>query len=366
MALYEMTNDTFRQIEETSFSEIQVRERGDLQRLLRSQIDVLGDELYVLAEEFSDWEDSKRRVDLLAIDADANLVIIELKRTQDGGHMELQAIRYASMVSAMTFARAVKIHKEFLTQVGESPEEAEAHILEFLGWDEPDEETFAADVRMVLVSEDFGKELTTAVLWLREKDVDIRCIRLKPYRDANQTMVDVQQVIPLPEAHDYQVQLREKEQQGRKQKADRYEIRQRFWEGVVKEAKNTNGRHSQTTPGTYNWIGAGSGIRGLSLNYSVVQDRSQAELYIDRGEFKVNKHIFDALIEKKDEIEKVFGEGLTWERLDDRRASRIKYVVNTGGYRTPDSEWPLIHKELVSAMGRLEEALRPHVQSIQL
>ena len=65
MALYEMTKDTFRQIEETSFSEIQVRERGDLQRLLRSQIDILGDELYVLAEEFSDWEDSKRRVDLL-------------------------------------------------------------------------------------------------------------------------------------------------------------------------------------------------------------------------------------------------------------------------------------------------------------
>jgi hypothetical protein len=47
----------------------------------------------------SDWEDSSRSIDLLCIDKQANLVVIELKRTEDGGHMELQAIRYAAMVS---------------------------------------------------------------------------------------------------------------------------------------------------------------------------------------------------------------------------------------------------------------------------
>src|SRR5687768_16390009 len=88
------------------------------QRLLRSQIEVLGDELYVLTEEFSDWEHSRCRIDLLAIDKEANLVVIELKRTSDGGHMELQAIRYASMVHAMTFERAERIHAEFLQAVG--------------------------------------------------------------------------------------------------------------------------------------------------------------------------------------------------------------------------------------------------------
>jgi len=30
-------------------------------------------------------------------------VAIELKRTEDGGHMELQSTRYAAMVSTMTF-----------------------------------------------------------------------------------------------------------------------------------------------------------------------------------------------------------------------------------------------------------------------
>lgn len=187
---------------------------GDLQRLLRTQIDVLGDDLYVLAEEFGDWEESSRRIDLLALDKEANLVVIELKRTKDGGHMELQAIRYASMISTMTLERAVEIHAAFLEQIDQMGAEAEARILEFLDWETKDDGSFAEDVRIVLVSEDFGKELTTAVLWLRDRDIDIRCLRLRPYKHDNKTFIDVQQIIPLPEAVEYQVQVREKAQDG--------------------------------------------------------------------------------------------------------------------------------------------------------
>lgn len=224
MTLFEMKDELFRPITEASFSEMNVRERGDLQRLLRTQIEVIDDELYVLAEEFSDWEDSKRRIDLLALDKQANLVVIELKRTSDGGHMELQAVRYASMISNMTFEQAVRVHAAFLTQMGEPAEEAEGKILDFLDWDEPDEDSFADDIRIILVSEDFGKELTTAVLWLRSRDLDIRCVRLKPYQDEGKKFIDVQQIIPLPEAEDYQVQLREKEQKRRStKKGDRWD-----------------------------------------------------------------------------------------------------------------------------------------------
>ncbi len=60
-------------------------------------------DLFVIAEEFGNWEDARRRIDLLALDKAGRLVVIELKRTDDGGHMELQAIRYAAMVSSMGF-----------------------------------------------------------------------------------------------------------------------------------------------------------------------------------------------------------------------------------------------------------------------
>lgn len=364
MPLFEMTTDKFNAIPQASFAQLKIKEREDIQRILRTQIDVLGDELYVLAEEFSDWEDSKRRIDLLAIDKQANLIVIELKRTSDGGHMELQAIRYASMVSTMTFERAVQIHAEFLTSLKEEGDQARGKILAFLGWDEPDSESFAEDVRILLVSEDFGKELTTAVLWLRDRDIDIRCVRLRPYDKGGMKLIDVQQIIPLPEVHDYQVKMKEKEQEGRKQKAERYNERRRFWEGLIAIAKANKTRHANIKPSEYQWIGASSGVRGLNYNYVIGQEYGLAELYIDRGEYKENKKVFDDLIAQKESIETAFSHPLLWERLDDKRACRIKTTINLGGYRSPESMWPEIQDEMVKAMIELESVLKTPIANL--
>jgi hypothetical protein len=366
MPLYEMTADSFRPISEASFTDLKIRERGDLQRILRSQIDVLGDDLYVIAEEFGEWEDSRRRIDLLAIDREARLVVIELKRTNDGGHMELQSIRYAAMVSTMTFERAEQIHADFLISIGEPSDQARNRILAFLGWEEPEEESFALDVRIVLVSEDFSKELTTAVLWLRDREIDIRCIRLRPYLDAEKRLVDVEQIIPLPEANEYQIQIREKEQVGRKKKVQRYDERLSFWEGLVAICRIRKTRHGDRKPGTYHWLGGSSGKRGLGLNYVIVQEEGIVELYIDRGDASQNKHIFDQLQTKRSQIEERFGGTLVWERLNDRRASRIKYVINSGGYRSPESEWPAIQAAMVNAMTKLENAFLPELDLLDL
>lgn len=282
-------------------------ERKDLQRLLWTQIDVLGDDFYVLTEEFGDWEDSRRPIDLLAIEPQAKFVVIELKRTNNGGHMELQAIRYAGMVSAMTFEKAKQIHQEFLTRIGEPQEEACTRMLAFLGWEEPEEEAFAPDVRILLVSEDFGKELTTAVFWLCERDIDIRCVRLCPYLDGEKRLIGVHQIIPLPEASEYQVRLREKEQVGRNKRAERYDVRLKFWEGLVAVARHRHTRHANIQPSAYDWMGASSGIRGLGINYVNGQEYGAGKPYIDRADAVENKRFFDLLHARKEEVEKAFG-----------------------------------------------------------
>ena len=97
--------------------------------------------------------------------------------------MELQAIRYAAMVSTMTFEGVVAVYEKFLRNEGVREVDAKSRILEFLELDEPDEETFAQDVKILLISSNFSKELTTAVMWLNKCDLDISCVRVIPYHD---------------------------------------------------------------------------------------------------------------------------------------------------------------------------------------
>lgn len=214
MPVYHLTSDSIEALPETSFAERGVLERSDLQRLLKDNISIVAPDVLVISEEFGDWEDSKRRIDMLGIDSNAALVVIELKRDDVGAHMELQSIRYAAMVSSMTFNRAIGTYQAYLDKV-EPGQDGKTALLEFLEWDEPHEDEFGHDVRILLVAADFSKELTTSVLWLNERDLDIRCVRLKPYAMGNETIVDVQQVVPLPEAQEYMVRVREKEMERR-------------------------------------------------------------------------------------------------------------------------------------------------------
>ena len=113
MPLWELTPDRFTQVARTSFQESAVLERRDLQRLLSDHIKVLDNDLIVVAEEFSNWEKSDLRIDLLCIDRDANLVVVELKRDDSAGHSELQAIRYAAMVAQATFDQVVEAYRAY-------------------------------------------------------------------------------------------------------------------------------------------------------------------------------------------------------------------------------------------------------------
>lgn len=100
MALFEMNGEALTSVAATNFAAEGVWERRDLQRVLRDNIDALDDSLLVVAEEFGDFEGSDRRIDLLCVDRDGQMVVVELKRTSDGGHMELQALRYAASLSS--------------------------------------------------------------------------------------------------------------------------------------------------------------------------------------------------------------------------------------------------------------------------
>ncbi len=209
MAIYKISTDGITEIPQTNFQSNGILERNHLQRFLRDKIDIISEKTLIISEEFSDWEDSRKRIDLLGIDKEANLVVIELKRTDSGDHMELQAIRYASMVSTMNFEKCISIYQNYLDSRGIN-KDAKDDLMNFLDWETPLEEEFASNVKIILASADFSKELTTSVMWLLNKGIDITCIKLSPYNFNGEVIIDINQIIPLPEAESYLIKIKEK------------------------------------------------------------------------------------------------------------------------------------------------------------
>jgi len=172
-------------------------------------------------------------------------------------------------------------------------------------------------------------------------------------------------LIPLPEATDYQTQIKAKEQAGRVERAQRYDLRFRFWSDLLKYARTKTDLHANRSPGIYQWIGGSIGRHGFQLNYVVRGDESQVELYIDLGANSddLNLAMFNELKKHQPEIEAAFGGALEWQDLPESRACRIRKVI-PGGYRSPEVEWPQIDEMLVDNMIRLDKALRPFVQKL--
>jgi len=363
MPIYRLTSMGLSPLKQTGFQEQGYKERTDLQRLLRGNIGIVAPDVLVIAEEFADWEDSKRRIDLLAVDRNACLVVIELKRDEDGGHMELQAIRYAAMVSTMTFERAVDVFQAFLNK-SPNKQDARSKLIEFLGEEKSHEDEFAKDVRIVLVAANFSKEITTAVLWLNSRSLDIRCVRLQPFANGDHVIVDAQQVVPLPEAQEYIVKLKQKDQAGRVESAELEQLRYAFWKEFIPQAGQATPRFAGLSPSSVHWISASSGFSGVRWSYMAWTETSGFDLYIDRGgDAEWNKSVFDYLHQRKTEIEDSYGSPLMWYRLDDKKASRITEENLTGGVRSERLVWEAIRKNMTESMKRAENAFAPHLEN---
>jgi len=366
MPLYQINAGRLTALPPTTFVAEKVMERKDLQQLLLADISVLGDELMVIGEEFGDWEDSKRRIDLLCLDKQANLVVVEIKRTEDGGHMELQAVRYAAMVASMTLERIIASHARLLDGEDASAR-ATKEILEFLVVDSMDEVELTGEVRIILVSGDFSSELTTAVIWLNKRNLDITCIRLQPYKLGETMLIDVAQIIPLPEAADYEVKVREQEQEVRKVKTVRQEIFRKFWSQLIDRSRPRTQILANRSTTTDHWLSAGIGRSGFGLSLSLTEDRARVECYIrdSNKPDEWNTAAFEALKSQREEIERSFGHGLNWDDLPGRRGCRISFDIE-GGWKSPSEAWVELQDKMIAELIRFEAALRPPIQQLAI
>jgi len=188
-----------------SFSDLGVLERFDIQEWIEKTPSILGQELLVVAKELP--LRSGIRLDLLAVNNQADLVVIELKRGESDRDVEWQAIKYASYCSNFLPDEIFTYYAQYLES---DTDEAQLSIEEFI---DVELERLNKSQQIILVAREFHPDVVSAVLWLRDNGVEIKCVRLRPYVDNDGDLfITPDVIIPLPEAKDY-VERKEAKQQ---------------------------------------------------------------------------------------------------------------------------------------------------------
>lgn len=189
-----------------SYSGEEIKE-GQLKQLLQDSFQFVDPDVMIIDTEFNGWEGTNRRVDLLGLDRQGNLVIIELKRTDDGGHMELQSLRYAAMISDFDLKTVIQIYTEFLERSDLDSSSANHTILNFLELEIGKIPVISDQPRIILISPGISQEIARTVIWLNSMGLNIRYVECKLYILDNKEYLDIEQVIPLPSAQEYTYKL---------------------------------------------------------------------------------------------------------------------------------------------------------------
>ncbi len=352
----------------TRFSDIGFRERQHLQEWIANQPDVLGEELLVIQKEFDGFDDTRERLDLLAIDKQGNLVVIENKLDDSGRDVVWQCLKYASYCSSLSKAQVADIYGRYLEKCGQSGDPRQL-ICEFLGEDEFEDVLLnpGNDQRLVMVAAQFRKEVTSTVLWLLKHGVFVKCFKATPYQDGDALFLNMEQVIPLPEAEEFMIGISEKESEERvteRVQAARYGIRREFWQRTL-EALDQAGvtLYSNVGPSRDSWLYAGSGLSGVLYTMIINKDELRVEFSLSRAATDENKAMFDALHHEKAQIQDAFGGQLDWRRLDHKKASIVGYSAPFAGH--DKDVWPEAISWMVEHIDKLYAAFSGYIPMLR-
>lgn len=359
-----------------SFNELGFSERKHLQEWLAHQPNALGaEELLIIQKEFAGFDETRERLDLLALDKDGNLVIIENKLDDSGRDVVWQAVKYASYCASLSKAQIVDIYQQYLDQYEPvatdadspaTPTNAASRICDFLNAPDLDEVklNLGNSQRLILVAANFRKEVTSTALWLLGQGINIQCFKVTPYALGEQLLINIDQIIPTPEVKELMIGISAKEAEEKSTEVvlkNRHNVRREYWEQALEVFQKSPCKlYNNISPSKDHWLSAGSGVSGCPYNLIFLQKEIRVELSISRSHTEENKFIFDFLYQLKQEIEQRFGQPLHWMRLDDKKMSRVQFCAEADGYN--QEAWPQSIAWHIEHMSKLDAAFKEPLQ----
>jgi len=333
-------------------------EVNDLEKWIKSNPEILGEDILIIGEQVM----TKRGpLDFLGIDKSGNLIVIELKRDQLHREALAQAVDYTSDIASWDFE---KLDIECKNYTGKNIVECLSETFD-LDDETLEEISINKFQKILLVGTGVDESLQRMVEWLSDNyDIGINVLILK-YTQTKSGDEIIARTTIIPE----EVEQEKSQKHQKKIYAERYLLRKEFWTRLLKKIKGRTNLFDNISPGVYSWIGTGAGKSGISYNFVIHNNFGGIDIYLDRGkdyaEPNINKKRFDKLISQKEEIEEKFGKKLSWERLDDKRASRIALrFKGLGGLKNKEN-WERIQEDMMINMIRLEGVFRDYILKLE-
>lgn len=363
MYLINKTENRISKIEEKSFSELGFKERNHLQEWIANNPELLGEDILIIQKEFSGFNDTNERLDLLGLDKQGNLVVIENKLDDSGKDVTWQSIKYASYCSTLTKEQIIRIYQDYLKKNNDGAN-AEENLTEFFDSADINEVVInsGSKQRIILIAANFRKEVTSTVLWLMNYNLRIQCFKVKPLQLGEQLFLEIKQIIPVKETEDYQIKIAEKTQdeiiqQDSTRSIDIFYIN--FWKQLLTEMNSKSQLFRNISPSKRSYIGINSIISGIGFYFTISKTKNFArlEVYI-----RSNKITFEKLKQQSAEIESLFGEKLTFEEM--KKDSRIKFEIENVELENQEN-WSEIITFLTDKMIEFYDALQPSLEKIK-
>lgn len=361
--------NSIEKIEKKSFGELGFKERNNLQEWIANYPECLGEELLIIQKEFDGFNDTSERLDLLALDKQKNLVIIENKLDDSGRDVTWQVLKYASYCSSLTKSQIKEIYQSYLTKMGKG-ELAENNLSEFFENQDYGELQLnqGSSQRVIMVAGNFRKEVTSTVLWLMNYKLRIQCFKVTPFVHNENVLLDIEQIIPMKDIEEYVISMADKVQEditNQESEKIRFGLRYEFWTLFLKEINSKHEIYKNVSPSKDNWIAGGSGVSLVTFNSAISNYYARVEVYISRPSKEENKFVFDNLFTHKTEIEQLFGKELIWERLNEKKASRIKFELSDVDYFNRN-DWEKMISFMSEFMPKLITAFNNRIKEVGL
>jgi hypothetical protein len=215
----------------------------------------------------------------------------------------------------------------------------------------------------IWISSNPRPEHVQAVAWLNESSsASFYFLKVEAIRIGDSSPAPLLTLIVGPSDESREIGKKKKE------RAESQTRRLKYWTALLEASRGKTKLFANITVNDWSWMSTGAGKSDLSYQYQIRQRSSCVMLAIDRKDSgEENVAILKTLMNHRMNIEDAFGDSLVWDEKEGRRVQYISmHFPNAGWHEECEPQWPVIHEKMIDAMIRLEKALKPHINKLDI